>query len=102
MKDHTLICKFMGLCPSEKALTWWIKTRWKPKGDVDLKPRSKGFFTTVFNNVKDCKRVLKNNPYFFNSAGLYLILWTKNSILAKEDFIVVPVWIHLYSLPQEY
>jgi hypothetical protein len=53
MQDHTLICKFMGLWPSEKALLWWIKTRWKPKGDVSLKLGSKGFFTTIFNLVED-------------------------------------------------
>jgi hypothetical protein len=59
MQDHALICKFMGLWPSEKVLLWWIKTRWKPKGDVSLKLGSKGFFTTIFNQVEDEKESSK-------------------------------------------
>jgi hypothetical protein len=37
MKDHTVIGKFMGIWPSEKALMVWIKSRWKVKGDISLK-----------------------------------------------------------------
>jgi len=59
MQDHALAHKFMGLWPLEKSLVWWIKTRWKPKGDVSLKPRSKGFFMTIFNLVKTKKESSK-------------------------------------------
>lgn len=37
MKDHTLICKFIGAWPTEKELIKWIQQWWKPKGHIDLK-----------------------------------------------------------------
>jgi hypothetical protein len=64
MQDHALICKFMGLCSSKKALLWWIKTRWNPKGNVDLKLGSKGFFTTIFNLTKIEKGYSRMAPIF--------------------------------------
>jgi hypothetical protein len=53
MKDHPTIGKFMGIWPFEKVLTWWVNTRWKPKGLVDLKLGSKGFFTPIVACIED-------------------------------------------------
>lgn len=36
MRDHTLIGKFIGLWPMEKALHDWIIDKWKPKGHITL------------------------------------------------------------------
>jgi hypothetical protein len=36
MKDHALIRKFMGICPSGKDLMVWVKSHWKLKGKTDL------------------------------------------------------------------
>jgi hypothetical protein len=47
-----------------KSMMWWIKTRWKPKRDVELKLGSKGFFTPIFNDVEDHERVFENELYF--------------------------------------
>jgi hypothetical protein len=69
---------------------------------VDLKLGSKGFFMTIFNLTEDRERVFQNGPYFFNSTGLYVRIWKENFSPEKEDFMTAPVWIHLYSLPQEY
>jgi hypothetical protein len=43
-----------------------MKTHWKPKGDVSLKLGSKGFFTTIFNQVEDKEQIFQGDPYFFN------------------------------------
>jgi hypothetical protein len=102
MQDHAFIGKFMGIWPMEKALNWWIKTTWKPKGQIDLKLGSKGFFTTIFSNLEDHDKVFKGGPYFFNSAGLHFRPWTERFSPEKEDFMVAPVWIRLYSLPHEF
>jgi hypothetical protein len=72
MQDHALICKFMGLWPSEKSLMWWIKTRWNPKGEITLKLGSKGLFTAIFNLEEDRERVFQGGPYFFNYVDLYM------------------------------
>jgi hypothetical protein len=69
MKDHALIGKFLGLWPSEKDLTRWIKTWWNPKGDYELQLSSKGFFTVIFYNLEDKDRIFENDPYFYNSVG---------------------------------
>lgn len=47
MKGHVIIGKFMGIQPSKKVPIWWINSRWKPKGQVDLKLGSKDFFSII-------------------------------------------------------
>ena len=102
MQEHVIICKFMGIWPSKRALKGWIHAKWNPKGEIDLQLRSKGFFTVVFANLEDRNRVFEGGPYFFNSVGLYMRFWKENFTLDNEDFTRVPVWILLYSLPTDY
>jgi hypothetical protein len=78
----------------------WVSSRWKVKGQVDLKLGSKGFFTTIFSNPSDRDKVFEEGPYFFNFVGLHLHYWTKRFSPEKEDFMVAPIWIILYSLSQ--
>ena len=72
MKDHALIGKFVGFWPTEKALHGWIKSKWKPKGQITLQLGPKGFFTAIFTCLEDKSRIMDGGPYFFNSSGLYL------------------------------
>jgi hypothetical protein len=102
MRDHALIGKFLGLWPSEKDLAHWIKAWWNPKGDYELQLSSKGFFTVIFYNLEDKDRIFEGGPYFYNSVGLYLCFWTDCFCPEKENFAYAPVWIRLYSLPQEF
>jgi hypothetical protein len=102
MKAHALICKFMGLWPTERTLRNWIKYHWKPNGEVELHLGSKGFFTTVFINLEDRDRVFEGGPYFHASAGLYMQPWKENFSPEKETFKKVSVWLRFYSLPLDY
>jgi hypothetical protein len=102
MRDNALVGKFLGLWPSERDLIKWIHYWWKPRGHYDLQLGSKGFFTIIFHNPEDRNRVFDGGPYFFNSAGLFLRFWTEKFSPEKEDFAHAPVWIRLYSLPQEF
>eukprot|EP00253_Pinus_taeda_P005142 PITA_05142 len=102
MRDHALIGKFIGIWPTERALSSWINTKWAPKGHISLHLGPKGFFTVVFNFLEDRNRILDGGPYFFNSAGLYLRAWVERFNPDKEDLSCTPVWIRLYSLPWEY
>jgi hypothetical protein len=102
MKTHALICKFMGLWPTEKMLRNWIKYHWKPSGEVELHLGSKGFFTAVFMNLEDRDKVFEGGAYFHASAGLYIRPWKENFSPEKETFKNVPVWLRLYSLPLDY
>jgi hypothetical protein len=102
MRDHALIGKFLGLWPSEKDLARWIKVWWNPKGDYELQLSSKGFFTVIFYNLEDKDQIFEGGLYFYNSVGLYLGFWTDRFCPEKENFAYTPVWIHLYSLPQEF
>ena len=81
MKNHALICKFIGIWPSEKELLKWIQTKWQPKGHIDLKLGAKGFFTVIFSNLEDKERIFEGGPYFYNNAGLFLRQW--------EEFITM-------------
>jgi hypothetical protein len=101
MTNHALIGKFMGIWPTEKALLVWIKSKWKVKGEISLKLRSKGFFTTVFTCSEDRNQIFDEGPYFFNLVGLHLRYWSERFSPEKEDFTAALVWIRLYSLPHE-
>jgi hypothetical protein len=102
MREHALIGKFLGLWPSERDLNKWIKHWWNPKGDYEVQLSSKGFFTIILYNPEDRDRIFENGSYFYNSAGLFLCFWTERFSPDKEDFMMAPVWINLYSLPQEF
>jgi hypothetical protein len=102
MRGYALVGKFLGLWPSERDLIKWIQHWWKSRGHYDLHLGSKGFFTIIFHNLEDQNRVFEGGPYFFNSAGLFLRFWTEKFSPEKEDFAHAPVWIILYSLPQEF
>lgn len=99
MKDHAIIDKLIGTWPNEKDLVTWIKQWCKPKVDVDLQLRSKGFLTTIFHSLKDKARIFNNGPYFYGARRLHMRYWIENFNLDKEDFTCVLVWIWLYSLP---
>lgn len=102
MAEHAIICKFMGIWPSERTLCQWIKQQWKPKGDVQLHLGAKGFFTLVFTSLEDKDRVFEGGPYFLAAAGLYMRPWKPNFVPERESFTQVPVWIRLFSLPIDY
>jgi len=102
MRDHALIGKFIGFWPTEKALYGWIAVKWKLKGDVTLHLGPKGFFTAIFFCLEDKYKILGAGPYFFNSASLYLREWIPRFNPDKEYLTWAPVWIRMYSLPDEY
>ena len=56
----------------------------------------------IFLCLEDKYRILDEEPYFFNSAGLYLREWVARFNLDKEDLSWAPVWIRMYSLLEEY
>ena len=59
LKYHAVIWKSMDIYTSEKYVLGWAKYCWKPKGWIDLKLGSKGFFNTIFSCIKNKdKRVL--------------------------------------------
>lgn len=92
----------MGIWPIERALDIWIRSHWKPKGEIHLHLGSKGFFTIVFTSLEDKDRVFEGGPYFYVAVGLYMWPWMMNFVLEHETFTLVPVWIRLYSLPLDY
>ena len=102
MRKHALIGKFLGLWPTERDLNKWIKHWWNPKGDYEVQLSSKGFFTIILYNPEDRDRIFENGSYFYNLARLFLCLWIERFSPNKEDFTRAPVWIQLYSLPQEF
>lgn len=102
MTDHLLIGKFIGFWPTKKALYGRIASKWKPKGHIKLQLGSKGFFTVIFLCLEDKYRIMDEGPYFFNSARLYLRDWVARFNPDKEDLSWAPVWIRMYSLPEEY
>ncbi len=59
MRMYAIICKFMGIWATKKALQSWMNYHWKPKGSIDLHLGSKGFFMVVFTNIEDKDRIFE-------------------------------------------
>lgn len=102
MKNHALICKFIGIWPSEKELLKWIQIKWQPKGHIDLKLGAKGFFTVIFSNLQDKERIFEGGPYFYSNAGLFLRQWEECYNPEQEQFLAAPVWVQLFGLPMDF
>lgn len=68
MKDHALICKFMGIWPWEQDLVKWINKRWKLRGRVELRLKVKGYFMVIFSYMEDQKSFFENGTYLLNST----------------------------------
>ena len=69
---------------------------------MELQLGSKGFFTTVFMNLKDRDKVFEGGAYFHASTGLYMWSWKENFSPEKETFKNVLLWLRLYSLSLDY
>lgn len=102
MRDYALICKFVGLWPSEKDLSKWIQQRWKPKGHIELKLGAKGFFTVIFSNIEDKEKILEGGPYFMNNGGFFIQHWEDCYNPDKEKMLAAPVWVRLFRIPMEF
>lgn len=102
MVEYAVICKFMGMWPTERALHVWIRSHWKQKGEINLHLGSKGFFNVVFKSLEGKDKVFEGGPYFYTTAGLYMWPWMMNFVPERETFTSVPLWIRLYSLPLDY
>lgn len=102
MREHAIICKLMGVWPTERALHIWIRSHWKPKGEIQVHLGSKGFFTVVFTSLEDKDRVFEGGSHFYAAVRLYMLPWMMNFVPERETFTSVPVWIRLYLLPLDY
>jgi len=101
MRDHALICRFVGYWPSERELYRWIVQRWRPRGQVDLKLGAQGFFIAIFSNLEDKNRIFEEGPYFLNNAGLFVKYWEERYNPEKEKMLDAPVWVRLFGVPDE-
>ena len=102
MKDHALICKFIGVSPSKKELTRWIQQKWQPRGNIEIKLGARGFFKVIFSNLQDKGKVFENGPYFHNNASLFMRYWEECYNPDKEKILAVPVWVRLFGLPMNF
>lgn len=92
----------MGIWPTKRALKWCIQIKWTPKGEIQLQLGSKGFFTVIFDLLEDRDKIFEGEPYFYNSAGLYMRFWREKFTPEKEDFTRVPICVHFYYLLTDY
>lgn len=102
MRDHALLCKFVGVWPSERDLTKWILQKWQPQGHIELKLEAKGFFTVIFFNLQDKEKVFENGLYFYYNAGLFMRFGEECYNPDKEPFLAAPVLVRLFGLPTDF
>ena len=95
--EHGIICKFNGLWPRTADLSKWIHSNWTNNCQVML--CSKGFFITVFAFDEDYQKALKEGPWFWGSAGLFLTPWFPDFDPSTTIITKLPIWVRLPNLP---
>ena len=83
MRDHAFIYNFIGFWPIERSLQGWITHKWNPKGHVEPKLGSKGFFTDIFFNKEDQERIIEHGTYFSTTLG-YIYKALERELLSEE------------------
>jgi len=63
----------------------------------------KGFFSIILHNLEDKNKncIFDGGSYFFKTVGIFLWFWMEKFSHETKDFGHSPVWIRLYSLPEE-
>lgn len=102
MKDHALICKFMGIWPWEQDLVKWINKRWKLRGRVELRLKVKGYFMVIFSYMEDQKSFFENGTYLLNSTELFTHVQEECQNPKKKQFLASLIWVRLLSLLEDF
>lgn len=95
--EKGIICRFNGLWPRTADLYQWIHSNWTNNCKVLL--CSKGFFITVFVFEEDYQKALKEGPWFWGSAGLFLTPWFPDFDPSSAIITKLPIWVRLPNLP---
>lgn len=97
-----LSASFWGCAPRRRHWSGGSTSGGNQKGMRNWSWAWRASLQPFFTDIEDRNRVFGNGPYIFNSAGLYLRFWMEKFNPDTEDFTRPPLWIRLYSLPQEY
>lgn len=94
--EFCLLGCFARRFPRLKAIHNLVDT-WNTKCTV--RSHFNGWVVFQFESLEEMERVLVEGPYFVFGRTLLLRSIPENLCFRDEDYSVVPVWVHLQSLP---
>jgi hypothetical protein len=96
----TLVGRFQGKSPGEKALACWMQNHWKPI--IGYVPKihllARRWISFSFLSDEDCEEIHRKN-WSWGPSGLSLKPWTVDFDPLKESTTVMKVWEILPGLP---
>ncbi|KAL2904908.1 Nuclear cap-binding protein subunit 1 [Bienertia sinuspersici] len=93
----SVYCYIIGANPPVAVMEGFIKRVWK-KYDVDkVIGVKKSLYLIRFKSMDNSQAVLKDEKIFFDSKPIMLKAWTHDADVNQEDFLTMPIWIHVHS-----
>ncbi|KAL2943652.1 D-ribose pyranase, partial [Bienertia sinuspersici] len=90
-------CYIIGANPPVAVMKGFIKRVWG-KYEVDkVIGVKKSLYLIRFKSMDYCKVVLNDEKIFFDSKPIMLKAWTHNADVTQEDFMTMPICIHVHS-----
>jgi len=100
LQTHALVCRFNGFWPRSVDLHNWVYSNWTTRCQVLL--CSKGFFVVQFESQEEYQKILKQGPWFWGRAGLFITPWFPDFDADNMVVTKMPVWVRLPNLPLPY
>ncbi|KAL2930515.1 Histone-lysine N-methyltransferase H3 lysine-4 specific [Bienertia sinuspersici] len=93
----SLYCYIIGANPPVSVMEGFIKRVWK-KYDVDkVIGVKKSLYLIRFKSMDNCQAALNGEKIFFDSKPIMLKPWSHDADVNQEDFMAIPIWIHVHS-----
>ncbi|KAL2900249.1 hypothetical protein RDABS01_025331 [Bienertia sinuspersici] len=93
----SVYCYIIGANPPVAVMDGFIKRVWK-KYDVDkVIGAKKSLYLIRFKSLDNSKAVLNDEKIFFDSKPVMIKPWTHDADVNQEDFLTLPIWIHVHS-----
>ena len=103
MDSFTMVGKIIGKNCSMTVIENWIKNSWAEElGEVpELEGLTQGWFALNFTQQAHVNWVLERN-WSLDQCPVLLKMWNPTFDTSCEWVDVVPIWVHLPSLPRQY
>ncbi|KAL8492508.1 hypothetical protein ACS0TY_023913 [Phlomoides rotata] len=75
---------------------------WNLRGNLNLIPHSKGYYTTRFSSLEDCDCVFRRRHWVLQPGAIRLQHWVQDFNSNKVYTSLAQVWVRLTDLPMEY
>ncbi|KAL2895132.1 Indole-3-glycerol phosphate synthase [Bienertia sinuspersici] len=92
-----IYCCIIGANPPVVVMEGFIRRVWGKYGIDKVIGVKKSLYLIRCNSMENCKTILNEEKIFFDSKPIMLKAWFHEIDVNQEDFMTLPIWIHLHS-----